>query len=226
MREGRGVLYVATGEAHVAAARASAGSVRRHNPELAIAIFTDVTAPGDEFGTVLPIPDPHARSKVDRLGESPFAETLYLDSDTRVLGPLDDLFRLLERFDLAAAHVVHWDKPSYRRAWREAVPMSFPQVNSGVLLYRDSPAVRETLARWRESYRAAGLRADQVTLRDTLWSTDLRFTILPPQFNTRSWRWSDRVMSSRPRPVILHMNRFHPTKRKGPGAALARLVRR
>lgn len=219
----RGVLYVATGAAHVAAAGASAASVRAHNPDLELALFTDGEDPGG-FDRVLALPAAHARSKVDVLGESPFEETLYLDTDTRVVAPLAPLFRLLERFDFAAAHVVHWDKRSYQRQWRADVPDAFPQVNSGVLLFR-RPGAERLLAAWRESYHAAGIAADQVTLRDALWSTDLRFTILPPQFNTRSWRWYDSWLSKRPRPVILHLNRFHPTKRKGVGQLLRRSAR-
>jgi hypothetical protein len=213
MTRGRGVIYVATGEAHVAAARASARSVRASNPGLGIALFGDGAAAGGEFDEVRPVADPHRRSKVDCLGESPFAETLYLDGDTRVVDDLGDMFRLLERFDFAAAHR---RKPAQRRPdqrWRENVPAAFPEHNGGVLLYRDSGPVRRFLANWRAAYHEAGFAPDQITFRETLWASDLRIAVLPVRFNTRRYNWLDHWRAGHIRPAILHLNRFHPSKR-------------
>ena len=125
-RAGKGVLYVATGAAHTAAARASAASVRATNPWLGVAIYTDQAIAGPEFDSVAPVAAPHIRAKVDYLPETPFAETLYLDTDTRVLGDLGDLFRLLERFDLALAQRAHVPASPAPAVWRHAVPSSFP----------------------------------------------------------------------------------------------------
>lgn len=214
MSGGRGVLYVATGAAHAEAARLSARSVRATNPGLAIALFSDVAAAWPEFDSILPVSDGHRRSKVDYLGASPFAETLYLDSDTRVRGDLSELFRLLERFDLAAARR---DRVAVRRKmprWREDVPASFPEYNSGVMLYRGTPAVLAFLEDWRQAYAELGLTADQRTLRELLWISDLRLFTLPARYNARSFEPLSWLFGREERPVILHMNRFHPSKRR------------
>lgn len=210
---GRGVLYVATGSAHVDAARRSAASVRESNPGLAIAMFSDAAGPFDEFDRIETIPNPHARSKVDSLWRSPFAETLYLDTDTRVIGDLAPGFRLLERFDIAAVHVPRWYLPGYQRRWQHDVPSAFPQHDCGVVFYRNSASVAEFLRGWEAAYHSAGFAADQVTFRDLLWSSDVRLTALPEMYNTRRLRAFGKWLSSRPAPVILHMRRFHPTKR-------------
>lgn len=215
-RTGSGVLYVATGAAHVAAARRSAASVRATNPGLRIAIFCDTPDPGPEFDEVAEVAGAHVRSKVDYLPRTPFARTLYLDSDTRVLGDLGDLFRLLERFDLAAAHRVRDTDRVLRPAGIPVIPAAFPEHNGGVLLYRSQPQMLAFLQSWAEAYRAGGKVADQISLRATLWSSDIRLTVLPPRFNTRRYTWIDHLFSRRPRPVILHSNRFHPSKRGGP----------
>ncbi len=211
-RVGRGVLYVATGRAHAEAARASAASVRRTNPDLGVALFTDQAVEGPEFDRVEPVASPHIRSKVDYLAETPFAETLFLDTDTRVLGPLAELFRLLERFDLALAQRAHVPASPAKAVWRHAVPSSFPQSNSGVLLYGSSPAALGFMAEWRAGYAEAGFKVDQITLRELLWASDIRFAVLPARFNTRRYTWLHHWFGSTPRPVILHTNRFHPTK--------------
>ena len=188
-RSGRGVLYIATGAAHTEAARASAASVRATNPGLAVALFTDQAVAGPEFDRVEPVVSAHARSKVDYLAETPFAETLYLDTDTRVLGPLSEMFRLLERFEMALAQRAHVPASPAQAVWRHAVPASFPQANGGVLLYRSSPAALGFMADWRAAYAEAGFKVDQITLRELLWASDTRFAVLPARFNTRRYTW-------------------------------------
>ena len=221
----RGVVWVATGPAHVAAARASAASVRASNPGLATAIFCDVADPGAEFDRVEAVEGAHARSKVDCLPRTPFGETLYLDTDTRVTGDLGDLFRLLERFDVAAAHRVRDPARMRGAAPAEGPPLAFPEHNGGVLLYRRTPAVLAFLEDWRARFHAGGASADQIGLRAALWASEVRLTVLPPRYNTRRWTWVDAAFSGRVAPVILHMNRFHPTKAGGPiKRALARLA--
>jgi hypothetical protein len=124
------------------------------------------------------------------------------------------MFRLLERFDFAAAHrrrPARW--PPHER-WRQDVPEAYPEHNGGVLLYRDSPPVRRLLADWRAAYREAGFEADQISFREVLWASDLRIAVLPERYNTRRYTWIDHWRAGRERPVILHLNRFHPSKRR------------
>lgn len=218
----RGVLYVATGEAHVGAARRSARSVRRTNPGLAIGIFCNAADPGPDFNWTGRVEKAHSRSKVDYIPRSPFAQTLYLDTDTRVLGSLDELFRLLERFDLAIAHVAAPHSRDYQAQWRHDVPGAFPQHNSGVLLYRRRAI--GFLEAWRAAYHASGHKMDQITLRDLLWSCDVCYAVLLPRFNTRRYTWLDHWFSRQAKPVILHTNRFHPTKSASWKRRLASLI--
>jgi hypothetical protein len=213
---GRGVLYIATGAAHLGAARASAASVRRSNPGLAIAVFTDVAEPAGAFDLVLPVEGPHDRSKIDYMHRSPFSETLYLDGDTRVFGRLDDLFRLLERFDLGLAHVARFWGRGYQAQWSHQVPASFPQLNTGVMLFRGTPEVLALLREWPQAYQDAAYRDDQLPFRQMLWLSHLRLAVLPSTYNARRYGWTQRLFSGRPDPVILHTNRFHPSKRGGP----------
>jgi hypothetical protein len=206
------VLYIATGAAHVAAAAASAASVRAANPGLAIAIFTDRPDGAAGFDRVEPIEAPHIRSKVDYLARTPFRETLYLDTDTRVLGDLSDLFDMLGRFDLAIAQRAYVRATRSRAVWRHVVPAAFPEHNSGVMLYRSSPAALGFLEAWRAAYREAGFKVDQITLRELLWASDLRYAVLPARYNRRRWSWWEKCFSRHAPPLILHTNRFHPTR--------------
>ncbi len=222
-----GVIYVATGADYAALAVVSAESLRAQEPGLAIDLFTDLPdARGlDVFDRVHPVPEIHPRAKLDCLSLSRFERTLFLDSDTRVLAPLGDLFDLLDRFDLALAHDVRRRSELIREDGGAGTPYAFPQMNSGVMLYRRSPAMLDFIADWRRRYRAEGELRDQITLKRLLWESDLRFYVLPPEFNLRrvtmldAWEPLDVV------PTILHSHRLmQHMKGSPPVTELADLV--
>jgi hypothetical protein len=206
----KGVIYVATGPDYRALAEASARSLRAVEPGLAVDLFTDdvaAAAPG-LFDRVHEIAQPHARSKLDCMAETRFERTLFLDADTLVLNPLGDLFDILERFELALAHDVRRASALIREGVAEATPYAFPQFNSGVVLYRRSAAMRAFLADWARRFAEAGATRDQPVLKDLLWRSEIRFYVLPPEFNLRrvtmldAWEPEDAV------PVILHSHRL------------------
>lgn len=210
---GCGVVYVATGERFVEAARRSARSVRRNNPGLPIVLFSEAgVQPASEanadFDVVNPLESPHRRSKVDVLARSPFERTLYLDADICVYANLAEVFGTLDRFDIALAHAHARNRALTNQVWRTPIPESFPQLNGGVIAFRGTPEVRAFLTSWSEAFRAAGFRKDQVTLRELLWLSELRIATLPPEFNLRYlkylWVWPRREA----RPRIMHLKAF------------------
>jgi Nucleotide-diphospho-sugar transferase len=220
-----GVIYVATGPDYRALAQSSARSLRAVEPGLAVDLFTDdvgAVAPG-LFDMVHQIADPHPRSKLDCMARSRFARTLFLDADTLVLAPLGDLFGVLERFELALAHDVRRASALIRAGHAVQTPYAFPQFNSGVVLYRRSPAMLTFLADWARRFAESGGTRDQPVLRDMLWQTDIRFYVLPPEFNLRrvtlldAWEPEDVV------PTILHSHRLMDHMR-GQGARITDVV--
>ena len=206
----RGVIYVATGEGFRSLAEASARSLRAVEPGLAIDLFTDApkSAPEELFDRVYEIARPHARSKLDCMAKTRFERTLYLDCDTLVIAPLGDMFDLLERFEMAVAHDMRRDTDLIREGLDEATPYAFPQMNSGVFLFRRSPEVIAFLEDWARRFKAANVARDQIILKDMLWRTDLRFYVLPPEFNLRRVTMLDAWEPGDVRPTILHSHRF------------------
>lgn len=205
-----GVIYIATGEIYLRAARQSAESVRRHMPGVEIDLFTDADdIPAGVFDRVHVIENPHKRSKVDCVGKSRFERTLYLDSDTRVVADISELFDILDRFDIAGTHAHARERKATNLVWRQKIPEAFPQVNGGVLLYRDCEVVRSLLAEWSRAYVEAGFSKDQVSLRELLWLSDARLFILPPEYNVRYEKYETVWDAWEAQPKILHYARFH-----------------
>lgn len=212
-RPSRGVIYVATGPGYLELAAASARSLRHVEPDLDIDIFIDPsTSPNPAslgpFDRVWPVPRVHPRAKIDCLPLSRFDRTLYLDCDTLAIGPLGDLFDVLDRFELAIAHDMRRASDLVQESGFATTPYAFPQMNSGVMLYRRSPAMRGFLADWQARYRALGVLRDQVSLKDLLWESDLRFYVLPPEFNLRRVTMLDAWEPLDVRPAILHSHRL------------------
>jgi len=206
----RGVIYVASGPDYRALAEASARSLRQVEPDLSVDLFTDEPAAvaADLFDAVHAIADPHPRSKLDCLGRTRFERTLYLDADTLVLAPLGDLFDVLERFDLAVAHDVRRATELIRESQGSATPYAFPQLNGGVVLYRRSARMLDFLAEWARRFADSGGTRDQPVLKSMLWESDLRFWVLPPEFNLRRVTMLDAWEPGDALPTILHSHRL------------------
>ncbi len=206
----RGVIYVATGPDYRALAETSARSLRAVEPDLPIDLFTDT--PGETaaglFDAVHRIADPHPRSKLDCMARTRFERTLFLDADTLVLAPLGDLFDVLERFELALAHDVRRATALIRESAGGPTPYAFPQLNSGVLLYRRTPRMLAFLAEWAHRFAVAGGTRDQPVLKAMLWDSDLRFWVLPPEFNLRRVTMLDAWEPGDALPTILHSHRL------------------
>lgn len=212
----KGILYVATGEKYIRAAIRSAKTVKHFCPDMQIHFFGDWQSCGFNFNespfpftSVGNIPDPHRRSKVDYLSQTPFDWTLYLDTDTALNADIADMFRLLERFDLAIAHAHRRNAVERLARWRIPLPDAFPQYNSGVFLYRKTPEVIQFLEEWREYFKTAGFQQDQMTLRELLWLSDLRIATLPPEYNVRYMKYHFLWSKSEATTKIFHLQRYH-----------------
>lgn len=197
-----GVIYNATGAKYVVEAQTSAASLRATHPKLSIALFTDQPLSVDGFDLVLPLAakgNPFC-NRIEAMRNSPFDKSLFLDSDTFICGSILDMFPLLDRFDLAFAAAPTRLKESDLAVLGEQmrkIPPTFPQPNAGLLLFRRSPEIDQlwdvweslfqrdlTIAKAADYYEARfqGVN-DQPALREALYDSSLRWTVLPPEYN-------------------------------------------
>ena len=205
-----GAIIVAAGAGYLDLAQQAARSLRDTNPDLPVDVFTDLMDdPGNTvFDRVHPVPSSHPRVKLECFSKARFDRVLFLDCDVLVIAPLGDLFDLTERFPLSIAHDVRRRSDLIRQGHSVQTPYAFPQMNSGVMVYRNDAEMAAFFAEWKRRYDAAGEMRDQITLKDLLWESDLRFYILPPEFNLRrvteleAWEPLDAV------PTIVHSHRL------------------
>ncbi len=138
-------------------------------------------------------------AKPSHITTSAYRHTLFLDSDTYVCSDLDDLFALLEVFDLAAVHA-----PTRAMHEVDGVPDSFPELNSGVILFRRCAAVDALFSKWaglfarnldrlqrdeirwlRPAHEQVHVLGDQGAFREALCRSEVRIATLPPEYNCR-----------------------------------------
>lgn len=190
--ESRGVVYIATGEKFVEEALISARSVRKQMPEIEIALFTDleklVEDPPEPITQVFLLEDVH-KSCLDKmypLLDTPFEKNLFLDTDTYLCDRVDELFEILDHYDIGAAH------PPFRVQYQiEGIPECFPEPNTGVIVFRKSPEALEVISKWPVEYERQLASEekphhDQHSFRAALYGSAARFLVLPNEYNFRS----------------------------------------
>ncbi len=190
-----GILYSSSGDSYIAEAVRSARSSLRHNALPHLLLASHDTA-GEERLTVArfePSDSPFL-DKIANIRRSPFARTIYLDSDTFVVAEIAHLLRLLDHYDIAVAYA-----PAHRGLPDPEVPQAFYEFNTGVIAWRANERTAAFLRSWEETYRAwlhedpfdtpgrgsRGGRADQLAFRRCAWQHQLRLFVLGPEYNLR-----------------------------------------
>ena len=185
----RGVIYVATGRRHLDEMIQSARSLRRHMPGLPVLLYTDQKEIPDGVFDVIRLMENPCHSFIDKIAplcDSPFDRTLFLDTDTLVCAPINDLFDVLERFDLAVTHApFRHDRPF-------STPTCFAELNTGVIAYRNTEAVRAMFRLWLAIYQkevadTGKMDSDQPAFRAALYqSPEVAPYVLPSEYNLRT----------------------------------------
>lgn len=212
----QGVLYIATGKKYIEAAIKSAYSVRRHSPNLPIHLFANWQSSNIKlkelpfpFSSISEIENPHRRSKIDYLPQTPFEQTLYLDSDTKLNADISPMFNLLERFEIALSHAHRRENEFTNKFWKTKIPEVYPQFNSGVILYHKNKDTLALFKAWKNAFIAAGFPQDQITLRETLWLSNIRIATLAPEYNVRFLKYHFLWSSTEAKTKIFHLQKYH-----------------
>jgi hypothetical protein len=190
----QGVIYFANNEYYLAEAVASAQSVKANNSKMPCLLFSNQPFQASVFDEIIPLAltplkgiDQIRQSFLDRIQamlQTPFEQTLFLDTDTYICSSLQPLFDLLNRFEFGIAHApIRISDPE------PTVSEAFPEPNAGVILFQKNRKVKKLLKNWYDLYQKALLEKnplfDQASLRKALYFSPIQLTILPPEYNCR-----------------------------------------
>tara|TARA_R110002020_G_scaffold441502_5_gene652383 strand:+ start:60 stop:806 length:747 start_codon:yes stop_codon:yes gene_type:complete len=190
----RGILYIAFGDNFLKEMVYSAESVKKHNPNLHITAFVDKKVQSEFIDEVELIDVAHLRPKIDYIEMTPYDQTLFLDTDTIIDYNIEDMFELLNNFDIAAGHDLARKRKKYSNTIPEyeEIPYIFSEVNTGVLVFQKNERVKKLLRTWRETfYRYYNFSPwDQPSFRISLWKgameDGLKLYVFPVEYNIRS----------------------------------------
>lgn len=185
----RGVIYIATGEDFVRESVSSAEQLKNVMPDIDVTLIADYNPQSQYIDDVQIIPDPNYdfSDKISNLSNTPYENTLYLDSDIYLHKPIYEVFDVLDRFDMALSLDAHQQPaipdPNYGAPdiYGEFDPV--PEFNTGLIAYRDSEAVEDCLAVWQKSYDSENHWAGQPSYIPGFHESDVRVCPLPRRYN-------------------------------------------
>jgi len=185
-----GILYIAFNDAFVKEMINSARSVKQYNPNIKIAVMSNDLDDSEFIDYFIKINPSHIRAKVDYIGRSPFNKTIYLDSDTIINHKIDDMFSILDKYDIAGVHDFARKRKKYSDKIPEYgnIPYGFSEINGGVLCYAKNERTQQFFDIWKNyfyKYYNMTNGWDQVSLRISLWETSASLIHLPIEFNVR-----------------------------------------
>ena len=108
-----------------------------------------------------------------------------------VLDPFPELFALLDQFDCAATHEEYVNTDWFGRYPHSDVPSSFPEFNTGILLYKRSARMDDVLKEWEFLYsrfieEKPGQKInDQPFFRAAIYHSDVRMATLTREYNCK-----------------------------------------
>jgi hypothetical protein len=189
-----GAIYILTQDArYVPLALGSLATVKRAMPDLPVTFLSQfpVSSPLiDQVISVTPTRDGFY-DKTRLMRESPYDRTLFIDADIYAVKPFPEMFDLLDRFDCAATHEEYLNTDWFNRYPRPDIPASFPEFNTGILLFNRSPQMDGVLKKWEALY-ADYLQQkpdqpinDQPFFRAAIYESDVRIATLPREYNCK-----------------------------------------
>jgi hypothetical protein len=207
-----GFLYIVTGEGYAKECLFSIKSLKKHNNEK-ICVFSEEKYRSmfeQECDYFFSINSKLHRPKVEYISQSPFKNTVYLDSDTFINENISDLFQLLNKYDFGGAFCNSRKRENYSKLILKYknIPYSFSEINTGVMIFNNSIKVKKFFKRWKDYYYKYMLLTsgwDQPSFRVALWESKVNFCHLPAEYNVRPKSVYKKVKNNKKTLGQLHM---------------------
>ena len=198
----RGIVYACSHPNWVPETIRSAQSFAEHMPDIERHFFAppaliDKFRPRLEpaFNRLIPLEKLSIshRPRFEAMSRAQFERAIFIDGDTLALMPVYELFDVLTHFDIGAAIAPHLFHPqALKKGIYEALPRvsdAVPEWNTGVLVVRQSEAIRAFLKNWHRLFVQCirlGFLLDQPAFRSAVASSGLRVATLANIYNIRA----------------------------------------
>ncbi len=186
-----GFLYVATGQKYIQEAINSAESLKRHAKSAKIALVTNKAFFSDIFDEIIVIDRESPIDwktglafKVEGLLCSPFEKTFFLDTDTYFTDDVQELFRILDFFDMLICHASN-DISKIKIEEKKLEGLS--PYNTGVIVFKNSKKVESLFRHWKDLFttNSAKYSSDQPAFMEALLYHDIKIYVLSYVYNFR-----------------------------------------
>ncbi len=184
------IIYCATGKSFLEEASISINSIRKIYPKIEIVLYTDEKEYENFLINKIEIiekPFFGFKDKIKSIIDIDRESILFLDCDTFLMEPIDELFEILEMFDIAMTHAIY-NSPYHQ----SELSNTFHELNTGVIAMRKTGEVKRFLNFWSTLYEEQLVKGeklaeltDQPSFRYCLYHSAIRFYVLKPEFNFR-----------------------------------------
>ncbi|NEV65002.1 glycosyltransferase family 8 protein [Thiorhodococcus minor] len=240
-----GILYCCFGEHFISQAIYSATSVKKYNPSIPIAIYTnrtdiamekqcfDIIIEGyhkESLERIFLNPKRMHSSKIISLTSTPFDKTLYIDTDSVCNGDLSEIFLLLRHFDFVFTNEDiserEYDENLKRTAPVRLISIQGRGLNAGVFGYSLSNNSKQFIEEWIKSFLIKAQKDpdsgswqgvnDQAALNESK-KTDITYATIPNYYYNATPRiWRElHAIGMLDRVKIFHAHWMHKYKWDG-----------
>lgn len=178
------------GERYRDEALVSLASLRNHVPGSHVTVVCDIKAEWQAVYDQVIISEIHTEKpylyKVNAIALSPYQETFYIDTDTYFCDGCEELFDMLEYFDLLISHCSNDYFAVYNEAGHEI--RGYYSYNTGVIVFKNSHNVKDLLSKWREAYidHFDKYIHDQPPFMEALLCANVKHYVLQNIYNART----------------------------------------
>ena len=199
-----GYIYVASNNVsktkhnYIKEAIYSAKSLKKVDPNAKICLFTDEKI-SDKVFDKIKIVKMDLRCKQKFLLKSPYDKTILIDTDTYINRKINDIFDLLDKYDLVGCHDYARKRvfkmiPEYMN-----IPYGFSELNTGLIGFKKNKKFKLFSHLWKKYYDKyySVLPWDQPSCRIALWESNINLYILPTEYNRRAIATKEKCESAR-----------------------------
>lgn len=196
-----GFIYIASNNVgglkhdYIKEAIYSATSLKKKCPNANITLFTDKPVNNKIFDQVN-IVKMELRCKQKYLLESPYEKTVYIDSDTYINYNIEDMFIMLDKFELLCcndfARKRNLQLPEYMK-----IPYAFSELNGGIIGYKKCDNFKKMVKLWNHYYYKYRnvMPWDQPSFRIAVWESNINLYVLPIEYNRRGLHTKAKVVN-------------------------------